>query len=334
MMPPEFDHQRGLLKILAAQDTVSADELAAKLSLSRDDILTAVSDLQGLGVPLNTDKHGNCRLDAELELLDADTLRALLPTTVHASLASMQLHWQTDSTNQRLLELPAPPPARARLCLAEYQWAGRGRHGRSWQAPFGGSVCLSVAWTFPRAMPEVAGLGIAMGVAVRAALDQCGIPGVQLKWPNDLLWGQRKLGGLLLEMRTGQDAATTVVAGIGLNYALDESSRAAIERLGGLAPVDAGEASSGDRPGRNQLAAQVVTHVVHALTRFASSGLEPFLMDWRAADAYRDQPVRVSMPNRDLAGVARGIDASGALRLETDGRIERIISAEVSLRPA
>ena len=103
--------------------------------------------------------------------------------------------------NRRLLDEGPPASGQLRVSIAEHQTAGRGRRGRRWQSPPGGGIWLSVSWLFDRQPPELTALGLAAGLAVRRALVGAGIGGVMLKWPNDLVHGDRKLGGVLAELR-------------------------------------------------------------------------------------------------------------------------------------
>lgn len=127
------------------------------------------------------------------------------------------------STNTWLLERAPTPPAAAEALLALHQTAGRGRRGRTWQAPRGSGLCLSVAWTFATMPGNAPALTLALGVAAARALESIGLGEAMLKWPNDIVWQDRKLGGILVESTTTPDHAFRVVAGVGINLRLPES---------------------------------------------------------------------------------------------------------------
>src|SRR5690606_15933943 len=118
--------------------------------------------------------------------------------------------------NRYLLERPAPGGTLA-ACIAEYQTGGRGRRGRSWRMPLGAGLCLSLGWQFERIPPELAALTLAVGVVVRRVLAETAAIELRLKWPNDLVWDERKLGGILLEMSAEAHGGCHVVIGVGLN---------------------------------------------------------------------------------------------------------------------
>ncbi len=126
---------------------------------------------------------------------------------------------ELDSTNRHLLATP-PPVGALNVCIAEYQTAGRGRRGRGWNVPLGGGICLSAGWQFAGMPAELAALTLAVGVVVRRVLKRIAGLEIALKWPNDLVFDERKLGGILLELAAEAHGGAHVVAGIGLNVAL------------------------------------------------------------------------------------------------------------------
>ena len=126
-----------------------------------------------------------------------------------------------------------PPAGFADAALAELQHAGRGRQGRRWISPFGASLALSVGWTFLRVRHDVSSLSLAVGVAVSRALGGLGARGILLKWPNDVWFEDRKIGGVLVETKNSGSTAQVVV-GVGLNLHLSEASR---QRIDGAGPA-------------------------------------------------------------------------------------------------
>src|SRR6185437_11595237 len=143
-----------------------------------------------------------------------------LSEDVRRRVKSLDVVWSVDSTNTVLLSRPGVPNGFSEVMLAEYQTAGRGRRGKPWVAPPGGSICLSFSWNF-RGVPEDLGsLGLVIGVCELRALRTLGVAHAKLKWPNDLLVEDQKLGGILIELRAESDGPAYVVVGIGVNVAL------------------------------------------------------------------------------------------------------------------
>jgi BirA family biotin operon repressor/biotin-[acetyl-CoA-carboxylase] ligase len=246
----------------------------------------------------------------------------------------VEVLFEVGSTNAYLADAAPPPPGQPRIVLAELQHAGRGRRGRSWLAPFGSGLTFSVAWTFAGTPPGLAALGLALGVAVSEALHGLGLAEVRLKWPNDVVWRGRKLGGLLLQLRTDAGGSATVVAGLGLNLSLPQTTRAALAAGGALPVADLREAVTAAPPGRNELAATLVSAMLDALARFERSGFAPFAGRWAALDALAGECVLVSDGSADVVGEACGVDGQGALQLRVGGELRRFHSGDVSLRPS
>lgn len=162
------------------------------------------------------------------------------------------------------------------------------------------------------------------------ALRDAGVEDALLKWPNDLLIGEKKVGGILIELRGESAGPACVVIGIGLNVALGGEVLRQIEAIGTKATDLAG--ALGAIPSRNAVAAAVIDCCVLGLTAFEREGLKPFIEEWRAADALRGRAVSVSAADGTAKGLARGIDLHGALLLETPQGVRRFVSGDVTVR--
>ncbi|HUO20471.1 MAG TPA: biotin--[acetyl-CoA-carboxylase] ligase [Steroidobacteraceae bacterium] len=311
----------------------SGEELAKSLGVSRSAVWKAVGALRTLSVELEAVRNRGYRLAAATEPLDAARIRSQLPREVQKHVAKLETVWSTASTNTALLNRPAPRSGTSEVLLAEHQSAGRGRRGRAWLAPPGGAICLSLSWTFPAVPPDLGALGLAVGVCALRALHALGVRGAGLKWPNDLLVGGRKLAGVLIDLRAESAGPAYVVIGIGLNVALGSGL---LQKIAAAGPPAADLASAGlVSPARNGVAARLVSHSIDGLIAFGRDGLKPFIEEWRAADALRGRPVEVkTVEGASSRGLARGIDAHGALVVETPAGLARFISGDVSVRPA
>ena len=257
------------------------------------------------------------------ERLDAGRIRAALPAG--ARLGGIAVHGAVDSTNTWLLERSAEL-ASPYACLSEHQLAGRGRRGRVWTDASERDVCLSLLRRFaPAGVRTQGGLSLAVGVAAVRALEAAGARAVGLKWPNDIVWRDRKLGGILIEGSVAGTAWTAVI-GIGLNVRADA---AAPNPRGGRVHL---ESVLETRVSRNRLAALLIAEVLAECARFETDGAGPALDAWRALDATRGRRVNVETAFGVVPGVARGVDETGELLVEVDGTIRRFVSADVSLR--
>jgi BirA family biotin operon repressor/biotin-[acetyl-CoA-carboxylase] ligase len=311
----------------------SGEELAGKLRVSRSAVWKAAGTLRALGAELAAVRNRGYRLSAATEPLAAAAIREQLPRDVREQVVRLEAHWSIASTNSALLGRAGPRNGASEVLLAEYQTEGRGRRGRTWIAPPGGAICLSLSWMFSEVPPDLGALGLVIGVCALRALEALGVRGAALKWPNDLLLGERKLGGVLIDLRAESAGPAYVVVGIGLNVALGAEVLKKIAAAG-LPAADLAGAGPGARS-RNTLAARLIAECVRGLAGFERAGLKPFIEEWRSADALRGRPVDVkAVEGTTSRGLARGIDVHGALMVETPQGVRRFISGDVSVRPA
>jgi BirA family biotin operon repressor/biotin-[acetyl-CoA-carboxylase] ligase len=169
-----------------------------------------------------------------------------------------------------------------------------------------------------------------VGVAIARALERAGAVRVGLKWPNDIWFDDRKMGGILIEVRAEASGPAHVVLGVGLNVRLSPGMRAQIEASGVKAAAVADACAA--PPSRNFIAGAIIDALLSMLADFERDGFSGFREAWTALDALRDRPAQVLVGEAVIYGTARGVDAHGALRLERDGRVQEFVSGEVSLR--
>ena len=319
-----------LLVLLADGRLHSGEWLAAQLDVSRTAVRKGVQQLRGSGVPVLSLPRRGYRLPSRVELLDARRIAAELGSSSQERIRRLELKFEVDSTNTRLLGLTPPPSGSADVCISELQHAGRGRHGRRWIQPFGAAVALSVGWTFSDGARSLPGLSLGVGVAVARAVKRAGASGVGLKWPNDIWLKDRKVGGVLIELRTDGRGTAHVVIGIGINVELPPAARREIEAGGVRVAAVADGCVVG--PSRNLVAGAILDELLSMLAQYEREGFAAFRDAWMALDGLRDRPVRVEMGGTAVSGTARGVDRDGALLLETGRGMQRFVSGEASLR--
>ena len=327
MLAAVMDSHR-LLEQLSADRAVSGSALADRLGITRAAIWKQIEALRALGAPIEASAGSGYRLNWPLELLDAARIRAELDADQKRRLKNIDVHWQIDSTSSHLLRRAADGAGDFETCLAETQSAGRGRRGRTWISPLGGNIYLSMLKRFDQGMGALAGLSLAVGVAVIEALSDCGIDGVALKWPNDVVADGRKLAGILIELGGEFLGPCHAVIGIGLNLRLPAQALGEIDQPA----IDLASLSGDAIPSRNRLAARLIARLMATLDRFQAHGFGEFAQVYARHDALRGQSVRVIVPGGTRDGVAEGIDARGALRVRHDDGIAVYGSAEVSVR--
>jgi BirA family biotin operon repressor/biotin-[acetyl-CoA-carboxylase] ligase len=326
--------RRRLIALLADGALHSGGQLAAELGVSRAAVWKHVGELRDLGIEVQSFDRRGYQLPTSIEMIDDARIRALAAVEDWPLDCDLETLFEIDSTNDYLYAAPAPAPGHARLVFAEWQRAGRGRRGRSWLAPFGSGLTFSIGWTFAEMPAELSALSLAMGVQVARGLRRLGAGQASLKWPNDIVVQGCKLGGLLTQLRSEAGGPAYVVVGLGLNLDLPAAARAAINAPGVTPACDLRDALGGAPPERNRTAASVSSAMLEGLARFAGEGFAPFAAEWDALDSLRGAAVRIVQGSGEVEGTARGVDPDGALRLERDGRIERYVSGDVSLRAA
>ena len=308
----------------------SGTALAASCGVSRNAIWKAIAGLRQFGMSVHAVANRGYRIPNASELLDARQITALLPESVASRLRAGQCIWRTSSTNLDLLARAAGPVRSFDFLTAECQTKGRGRRARTWYAPPCGAICLSMSWNFPVLPPDASALGLAVGVCVLRALNKVGVPGVSLKWPNDLVVNGDKLGGILIELRAESAGPAYVVIGIGVNVVLGDEVHRQIEASGTRAADLLGLGVQ--RADRNAVVSALIASTVAGLDQYERDGFSGFAAEWRAADALAGKAVVVSSESGSVTGHARGIDVDGALCVQTRDGLQRFVTGDVSVR--
>jgi BirA family biotin operon repressor/biotin-[acetyl-CoA-carboxylase] ligase len=244
---------------------------------------------------------------------------------------------ECESTSSLLLDRATHGAPAGSVIVADRQSAGRGRRGRNWLSSPEASLTFSVLWRFDSGVERLAGLSLAVGVAVARALEACGASGIALKWPNDILFSEdgrhAKLGGILVELqmeRQGGRRSMLAVIGVGLNLQLPSVSSLP-EAFG--QPVASLAQALSPLPDRHDLLAQMLIELAAVLDLFSSGGFAVLRDEWLARNAWQDCPVQLLRDGViEKDGICRGADADGALLIETGTGLERCLSGDLSLR--
>lgn len=266
--------------------------------------------------------------------LEAEAVHRLLGEDVRSRLAAFDCFDEIESTNSYLMQQAGPPPGQVRVALTDNQTQGRGRHGRSWVSPPGSGLCVSQAYTYVTPPADLSALTLAIGLGVIEALEGIGVTGVQLKWPNDLIAANGKLGGILTETQAQQSGPLTVVTGVGLNLELNGEPDLGLESKPALRVVDlAGYMSA--VPPREQLAARLIDNICAVFVDYETRGFEPYAARWARYDWLLGRELLVELPNHNVEGVGAGIGDDGALLVDSGlGTLHRVTSGTVVMTGA
>jgi BirA family biotin operon repressor/biotin-[acetyl-CoA-carboxylase] ligase len=316
-----------ILRTLSDGAFHSGEDLAAQYGVSRASIWNALQGLDALGVRLFKIRGRGYQLADPIEWLDSSLIRS------HFGPSALQIDLQildvAESTNSLLMPRAAQG-GHAQCIVAEIQTHGRGRRGRAWHGALGGSLTFSLLWRFNLGASQLSGLSLAVGVALVRALHELGHSAIHLKWPNDLVHGYRKLGGVLIEIQGDAMGPASAVIGVGMNLRVPEQIKNKIDQ----AMVDL-DTLMHPAVSRNVLMGTALRHLTEMLTLFESEGFEALRAEWEQIHAYHEKPVIMRMPDgAEIQGVVRGVASDGALILETSSGERRFGSGEMSMRPA
>lgn len=328
--PPPRGAARDVLAQLADAQVHSGQHLAAQLGVTRAAIWKNVRQLRQQGLPVEAVAGRGYQLSCPVELLDAEQIRSALSVRRNKALVKLDILWRPSSTSDVLRQQSASISAEPRVVLAESQSAGRGRRGRNWVSAPGLNICLSLGLRFDCGAVGLAGLSLAVGVMVLRALADIGYTGAGLKWPNDIMVDKAKLAGVLVELEGEYSGPSVVIIGIGLNLRMPPSQRAAA----GQPVTDLVSEMPGEIPSRNRLAAIMVDRLIEGLEQFRCEGFAAFADDYARHDVLEGKPLKIITAQGTWGGEGAGVDARGALRVQTRTRLVIVDSAEVSVRGA
>ena len=315
-----------LLRILADGRFHSGERLARAVGSSRTGVRNLVGRIEALGLRVIKVRGRGYRLAEPLDLFEPDVLAAQLRRT--SPELCVEVLDECPSTNSVLAERAAAGAPHGAVLACEHQSAGRGRRGNSWVSAIGASLAFSILWRFPRGAGALAGLSLAVAVGAARALERLGSHGVRVKWPNDLYSGERKLGGILIEVSGDVLGPSAAVVGVGLNVRLDALTR---ERIGRPATDIASHSDA--LPSRTALLVALLESIAAVLAQFSREGFAPFRKEWLRRHAWQGRRVALLQADRRVAqGRIAGVAEDGALMLSSANGIERFHSGELSLR--
>ena len=253
----------------------------------------------------------------EVDLVEAERVKAnISPEIVY------EHHWVINSTNQHLMACRIRDETR--VCTAEMQVSGRGRRGRSWVSPFGSNIYLSLLSQIERPVSELAGLSLAVGIRIANLLRDLGCSEIGLKWPNDLVTSDGKLGGILIESESVTSAVSRVCIGIGINVL-----RAPRHQDIGRVATCLGDYGQWDR---TALIIDVIGALKSLVEKFGPDHMNEIQRDWSEFDIYRGKIVSVTQNAKVIQGVNEGIDLNGQLVLNCNEGLRYFNAGEVTIQ--
>lgn len=304
----------------------TADDLAGILRATRREVLAEIRALRQAGYAVRSSGRLGYALSSPPDALTPEAIRPLLTSRrVGCVLHSLA---RTASTNDVAADLARQGSPDGTVVVAETQQRGRGRLGRSWYSPSGRGLYLSVALRPPIDAADAPALTLVAAVAAAEGLrDRTGVA-PEIKWPNDLLLGGRKVAGILTELTVEGRKVAHIVVGIGVNV---RGVRSSFPRsLRGRATSI--EAELGQAPPRAALCASILARLDQRYSEFLKRGPGPALSRWRTFARFLGKRVRIEAPGERLEGVAVDIDPRGALIVRARaGGLQRILAGDLTI---
>jgi len=311
-----------VLRALADGKFHSGETIAQELGCSRTLVWQAVHTIENtFALPVYSVRGQGYKLAQPFDWLDVSAIRRDLDGE-SAEVWTVAVAEQVDSTNTQLLAHASADELHGLVLATEQQTAGRGRLGRRWHAKLGSCLMFSILWRFDRGLAELAGLSLAVGLALARVLRALAVP-VVLKWPNDVLLNDGKLAGILIELSGDALGPAAVVIGIGIN----------LQRPADIDQPVAALSDAGVYLSRNALLARLLNELQRMLAEFDRHGFAAFRDEWMALSSHQDQAVRLSFSHAEpVDGVARGVAENGALLVDTADGPRVFHVGEVSMR--
>lgn len=226
-----------------------------------------------------------------------------------------------DSTNNWLLENGHCGD----ICISDTQSAGRGKRGNSWLSPNTGNIYFSLCWCFNDNLKHRSLLSLVTGIAIADVLSDVGLSGHGVKWPNDIFWQQKKMGGILIET-TNQ--SQKFVIGIGLNISMPDNINKEIDQ----AVVSLLEAMQESVISREQIIIHLIQRLVQRLDTFDNLSFDEFMKSWAKWDILQERLVSFIHRDIKISGSVAGLDKSGRLGiLQDNGKLDFFSSADIKL---
>lgn len=312
---------RSLLNQLSDGAFHSGSSLGANLGVSRAAIWKALGRLSEFKLDIEAIKGKGYRLRGGIDLLKYDEILEEISFDYQEKI-NINLLLSTESTNNWLMSKKMTSK-KFEVCISEMQKGGKGRRGKVWVSPFGKNIYLSVAFDLQGGVEVLNGLSLVIGLAVIRVLKKLGLSNAVLKWPNDIWIDSRKAAGVLVELQGEATTGWRIVAGIGLNVAMDENDGKGIDQPW----VSIAQSISS---GRGQVAGMMISALIAVLEEYQANGFKGFMSEWDDSDFLKGKSIESS---GGVKGIAVGINAQGALLVETTDGLKSINAGEISVRP-
>jgi BirA family biotin operon repressor/biotin-[acetyl-CoA-carboxylase] ligase len=308
-------------------DHVSSDELCRLACVSRAAIWKHIEKLREEGYDIEASPHLGYRLVGIPDSLIPAEIKWKLDTGILGK--EIISYTKVDSTNDVAYSLAEKGAREGLVVLADEQVKGKGRLGRRWVSPPKGGIYLSVVLR-PKIVPnEIPKITLVSAVAAALAMRELTGLEAMIKWPNDILINDKKVCGILTEMKAEQDSVGFVVVGIGVNV---NTSAGILPKGASSLQAETPKRRAAEAISRVELARLILENLEKQYNIFKEEGFEPIAAEWKGLSAMLGSRVKVVLPNRTYEGQVRDLDGDGFLVIRRDtGILEKVSSGDIFL---
>ena len=294
------------------------------LTPSESQLSRTIRNIKEMGLSIK--EENNCyRLDTPLELLNESIFYSHLKQLNNLKNIEISVDEILESTSDKFNPYDIDDKS-IKVSIAEYQSSGRGRENRPWFSPFGSGICFSIFQEIPKIKSPI-GLSVFLGVKILDCLENLGLKGIKVKWPNDFYFNNKKLGGLLIELNQNSSGNLVATVGLGINYLLPSNHKWDGTLL--HSAIDIYSIKGDIEIGRNFLTSNLINLVINSLDSFNDESLKDLQLVWRNLDMLFGQQLKIQVGDDIYQGVDSGIDSQGQLILDDNGISRKVISGHI-----
>jgi BirA family biotin operon repressor/biotin-[acetyl-CoA-carboxylase] ligase len=311
-----------LVTILSDGQYHDGTSIGKSLAITRGAVWKVVQKLTAYGIKIDSIKGKGYALIEPMVLLDKKNIKKNLQPTIE-----LEIFETLDSTNTYLKSFFHS--AKPRLCFAEQQTNGKGRMQRDWYSPFARNIYLSCLYPFHRDVSALSGLSLVVSLAIVETLKTFNLPKpVLVKWPNDVMYADKKLSGILIEIQAETHGMCSAIIGIGFNVNMLTDEMHQIAK-----PWISLREMLGEYVDRNQLSAMLINNLFAYLNDFTKFGLSKFIDQWQEVDYLRGRNIKLLNAKQTVTGNVKGIDQQGHLLIKlTDGELQTFSSGDATIQ--
>lgn len=301
-----------------------ADSNLENLIANQDELTVALNLAADYGLMI-THNNGLYTLENKLKILDKSIIYnhlELLNSDIDIELSIKDfVNTTTEEFDPREIK-----SNELKISIAEFQKQGRGRQNRKWFSPFGAGISSSIFKHLSKNINPI-GLSLYLGIRIIDALDEIGFHGIKLKWPNDLYYKDRKLGGILVDIYQNSDLDSVISLGMGINYCLPKNKNFNFDTK--KTPIDLCSIMEDENIDRSIVTGHLLKRVIESFDSFNENSLKDEQERWKEIDYLYAKTITIEVVDKQITGINRGITSDGELILEVDSKRIKIITGHI-----